>query len=206
MEPLKEGEQKNSKDQENSKDENLGKNQKDPKRDKSVGEKLKNAAVTVVLVMAAVLLFSLGPIGILLGILTLLFAAKKPIAKLAKKAYISVKKKITADKNTKKVKSKKVKKDKSKNKKKEKTSSLEMNVASLKKMKTRPNSVSKIDVIPAERAKSTSNGLQPNFSKFQSLIVPSVKISDVAMKRRNKPIHDNKRTPLPNMKNVKPTL
>lgn len=197
MDPLKEEEQKNSPDQENTKDENLEKGQKNLKKEKSFGEKLKNAAVTIGLVMAAVVLFSLGPIGIALGVLTLLFAAKKPITYLSKKAYKIVKQKITAKKRLKKNKSKTLQKDK--------TSSLQMDTASLKEMKTRPDSISKIDIIPTEKAKSTSNGLQPNSLNFQVFIVPSVKLSDMAMMRRKKPAVE-KSSLSPNIKNVKPTL
>ena len=65
--------------------------------------------------------------------------------------------------------------------------------------------ISKIDLIPAERAKSTSNGLQPNALKFQGLIKPSIELSEKATKLRNHPALA-KRNSLPNIKSVRPTL
>lgn len=185
-------------------DENLGKEQNNsneqekPKKAKSSFGKLKEGLKAVAPVAMAILLFTIGgPIGIALGILALLFAARKPILKLAKKAYKSVTKKIVAKKKIKKVKLKTIKKGK--------TGSLEMDAASLKEMKTRSNSISKIDLIPAERAKSTSNGLQPNALKFQGLIKPSIELSEKATKLRNHPALA-KRNSLPNIKSVRPTL
>lgn len=180
------------------KEQNSSKEQEKPKKTKSALGKLKEGLKAVAPIAMAILLFTIGgPIGIALGILALLFAARKPISKLAEKAYKSVAEKIVAKK--------KVKKGKLKTIKKGKTGSLEMDAASLKEMKTRSNSISKIDLIPAERAKSTSNGLQPNALKFQGLIKPSIELSEKATKLRNHPALA-KRNSLPNIKSVRPTL
>jgi hypothetical protein len=172
-------EKMNSKDHEN------------PKKGKSFGVKLKELLKTGGLAMAALLLLMIGgPIGIILGIALSLLAAKKAFD-IGKNMVGKEKAKITELKA----------------RKARKTHSLEMDVTSFKNMKTRSNSISKIDVIPKESAKSTSNGLQTNNSRFQDLIKPSIELSKVAMKKRNFPASSPaKRKSLSNIKSVKPSL
>jgi Na+-transporting methylmalonyl-CoA/oxaloacetate decarboxylase gamma subunit len=194
--------QENLKNEESSKDQENSKGQEGSKKANSFVEKLKEGGKVSALLLGAALLFIVGgPIGILLGILVILFAAKKPISKLTEKAYHSVMETVAKKKQVKKVKLKtqKVKKE-------EIGSSLEMGTDSLKEMKTRPDSISKIDVLPNERARLTSNGLQPNALKFQAFTKPNIELSELAKRLRNNAPSLVKNKMLPNLKNVRHSL
>ncbi|WP_166923420.1 hypothetical protein [Flavobacterium poyangense] len=161
---------------------------------KSFGGKLKGALKGIALIALSAVLLAMGGIGILLGIVALLVAVRKPILKLTKKAYKNI-----ADKM-------RQRKDDSKMQKRAKTSSLEMDAASLKQLKTRSDSVSKIDIIPVERAKSTSNESQKNNLKFDGLTKPIIKLSESAVKLRRSNSSLARSKSLPNLKNVRPSM
>lgn len=162
------------------------------KKEKQTAGKSNKYLKTAGLIAIAALLFTIGgPIGIVLGIASLLVACKKPLLKIIKKTYKSISKQLAVKRQAKMFHSKN----------KRKTNSLEMDKSSFNKMKSRPNSISKIDLIPKERAKSTANDL-----RFQGLIKPAIDLSEQAMLRRKNQASVAKKTALSNSKNRKPSL
>ncbi len=149
----------------------------------SFAQKLLKGFKKLPIILMSVLFISVGgPIGIALGILLLLFAIKKPISKLVKQTLSYTKKKLYQNKKLKES-------QKKERKKLEEKSSLSVNKASLGKMSTRPNSVSKVNILPKENSKSTSNGFQPAASKFSLFTEPSISLSKKAAETRKRPAH-----------------
>lgn len=149
-------EQKDSKKEKSS---GKSKERNNSKKEKSSG-KSNEVLKTLALAAAAAILFVIGgPIGIFLGILTLLFAARKPITKLAKKAYKSIREKMAAKKE--------IKKNDQQNK---------QNVIQKRSLKKNSNSSLK---------------KQRDISNFQLLTVPGTKLTEQAIKVRNKQNNTN---------------
>lgn len=154
----------------------------------SKGKKSSNKITeTLAAAFGAVALISIGgPIGIALGVILMLFIARKPLLKYSKKAL----KRINKHRKIKKIKKNELKLKQKTLENKHRVSKsirLEMDKNSLKKMGTREDSVSKIDVLPDERSKTTSNGLQPKSESFRKFTKPSIDLSEKALKRRRQP-------------------
>lgn len=123
---------------------------------------------------AGVLLIAIGgPVGIFLGGLLLLAIHRKALSKVAKAIYKTVNKSI---------KHRKIKKQKIAKKKEH---SLSMDKTSLKKIPTRNHSVSKINILPKEASKSTTNTLKPAGVNYDSFKKPTENLSKKALKQRN---------------------
>jgi len=151
---------------------------------KGVSNKIKETLAAIF--AAAVLISVVGPIGITLGVILMLFVFRKPLLKYSKKALKRINKRREIQK---------IKKDKLKLKQKtlenkhrvSKSSTLEMDKDSLRKMKTRDKSVSKINILPHDRSKSTSNEIQSKAKSFHKFTKPSIDLSKKALKRRQHP-------------------
>ena len=170
-------------------------------KDKKNKSKLKRNLIAM---SAAILFFSAGgPIGITLGVFLILFIAKKPLLKYLKKGFESINekwKKHNIKKNELKLKQKTLEN----NHRVSETSTLEMDKESLRKMGTRDDKVSKIDVLPDDKAKTTSNGFQPKPETFSKFTKPSIKLNEQALKRRQQPTL-SRRNSMPS-RTVRPVL
>ncbi len=164
--------------------------EEESKNTKPLSERLLNYVKAVLLV--SLLLVIGGLIGIGLGLVVFIFVCKKPIIKTIKKALAYLNKKREKRKRTREIDPAETREEKKTREidPETETSSLEMNKEDLKKMKTRPDSVS-VKVLPKEQSTSTSNGLKSKStskfqgSKFEGFTKPTIGLSGEARKRRN---------------------
>lgn len=179
--------------------------EKDSKKSKSsLGEKLtgmiKKAGIALI---AALFIVIGGPVGIILGGAILAFLFGKPIFKLVKKGLGKLVKKGLGKRSSIDLSEQasltgslgeEPSTDISKERRKERKP-LELDRRSLKHMQSKPDGVS-VTRLPDDRSKATSNGDKfVAVSDFREFRVAQVKLSDLALKRRNS---------LPSRKKAKP--
>lgn len=157
----------------------LKRKEKDKKRETENKKDLLSKGIDMAFgTLGGILLIAIGgPIGIALGVLLLLAVHRKTVFKAIKGIYNVTNKLIKRRKN------KKNEKKKLKNTKKE---TVNINIESLKKMRTRDRSVSKINVLPKRFSKSTSNKTNPASVNFDNFKKPIEKLNKEALKRRNR--------------------